>query len=469
MLVLGASAGALAATEGAAPAQPVAVLPTLVGCLVLLLFSSFFSSSETALFSLQPMDRRALAGNGEASAVDRLLLEPRRTLAALLIGNEFVNVLLSTVTAGLVAGLFPGHPWLTIALVAPTLLIFGEVLPKSLALRFNRHLAPVVAPPLVYFSLFVSPLRWLLTHIANLFLLATGGSGARSHAAMREAQLLSLLEEGRVAGAVGPMEEEMIQKVFEFGDLQVSRLMTPRPDVVSFSLTTPWPELLDQLREAGHSRVPIWQARPDNVIGILVVKDLLPQFASQFREAEAGPRDPRDLPLTPRQIQKLLRPAHFVPTSKRAEEMLAEFRAERFHLAMVVDEHGNVVGLVTLDDLLAELVGELLDEGDELPVDVTRLVEGVYTIRGNMDVDDFEERFGRALPEGEYDTVAGFLLDQVGRVPAKGEEVEWEGLRFIVRGMEGRRITEVCVRLPGSPPRDDETAAEDLAARRTAR
>lgn len=242
----------------------------------------------------------------------------------------------------------------------------------------------------------------------------------------------------------------MIQKVFEFGDLTVSRLMTPRPDVFSLSLTTAWEDLVDQLRAAGHSRVPIWQGRPDNVVGILVVKDLLPHLAARLRETEPGGEgDPRAMTLSTRELQKLLHPASFVPTSKRAEDMLAEFRAQKFHMAMVVDEHGNVVGLVTLDDLLAELVGELLDEGDDQPQDVTRVLDGVYTIRGNMDVDDFEQRFGLALPEGEYDTVAGFLLDQAGTVPAKGDEIEWNGVQFTVRRLEGRRITEVTVRLPG--------------------
>ena len=243
----------------------------------------------------------------------------------------------------------------------------------------------------------------------------------------------------------------MIQKVFEFGDLTVSRLMTPRPDVFSLSLTTPWEDLIDRIRDAGHSRVPMWQGRADNVVGVLVVKDLLPHLAARFREAEdGGDGDPRALALSTRELQKLLHPAHFVPTSKRAEDMLAEFREHKFHLAIVVDEHGNVVGLVTLDDLLAELVGELLDEGDEQPQDVTQVVDGVFTIRGNMDVDDFAGRFDITLPEGGYDTVAGFLLDQAGTVPAKGDEVEWEGIRFTVRRMEGRRITEVCVRLPGA-------------------
>ncbi|RME24277.1 MAG: HlyC/CorC family transporter [Deltaproteobacteria bacterium] len=422
---------------------------------VLLLLSAFFSGSETALFSLQPIDRRALSPDG-TGPVESLLRQPRRTLASLLIGNEFVNVLLSTVTAGVVFSVFPERPWINVVLLTPLLLLFGEVLPKTLALRLNRRVAPIVAPVLLWFSRVVTPLRWVLTQIAELFLVATGGGGLRQEAALQEDRLLRLLEEGRASGAVGQMEEEMIQKVFEFGDLTVSRLMTPRPDIFSLSLMTPWPELLDQVRRHGHSRVPIWQGNPDNIIGVLVVKDLLPHLAARLREAEDADADPRDLPLPPRQLQKVLRPAYFVPTSKRAEDMLAEFREQKFHMAIVVDEHGNVAGLVTLDDLLAELVGELLDEVDELTDEVTEVEEGVYTIRGHMDVDDFAERFGVTLPEGEYDTVAGFVLDLAGTVPEKGTELEWEGLTFTVRGLEGKRITELCVRIP-----QERTAAGD--------
>ncbi|MCK6505099.1 hemolysin family protein [Myxococcota bacterium] len=457
LLLLGATGIALAAAAEpvASPAAGAtdAVGPTLAVALLLLCCSAFFSGSETALFSLQPMERRALAAEGGSATVERLLAEPRRTLASILIGNEFVNVLLSTVTAGLVVTAFPDRPWINVAILTPLLLIFGEVLPKTLALRNNRRLAPLLAPPLALFARLVSPLRWALTRVAEAALVITGGSGATRQAALREAHLLSLIEHGRRAGTVRPMEEEMIQKVFEFGDLTVSRLMTPRPDVFSLSLTTPWEELVDQLRAAGHSRVPIWQGRPDNIVGVLVVKDLLPHLAARLREGEPGGESaPRALALSTRELQKLLHPACFVPTSKRAEDMLAEFRAQKFHLAMVVDEHGNVVGLVTLDDLLAELVGELLDEGDDQPQDVTRVLDGVYTIRGNMDVDDFEQRFGMALPEGEYDTVAGFLLDQAGTVPAKGDEFEWSGVQFTVRRLEGRRITEVTVRLPTRTP-----------------
>jgi len=468
LLVLAASTAAWASGALPLPA-PLSPQGTALVAVTLLLFSAYFSGSETALFSLQPLDRRSLSGEGEGSpetAVDRLLREPRRTLASILIGNEFVNILLSTVTAGLVVELFPERPWINVVVLTPVLLLFGEVLPKTMALRLNRRIAPMVAPPLLLFSRAVTPLRWVLTRVADFALLLTGGSGATRKAALREAHLLNLVEQGRRSGAVGPMEEEMIQKVFEFGDLTVSRLMTPRPDVFSLSLTTPWPELIDGVRAAGHSRVPIWQGRADNIIGVLVVKDLLPHLATLLRDAEDGEVDPRALPLTTRQLQKLLHAAYFVPTSKRAESMLAEFREHKFHLAIVVDEHGNVVGLVTLDDLLAELVGELLDESDELADDVTRVVDGVYTIRGNMDVDDFADRFHVQLPGGEYDTVAGFLLDRAGTVPAKGVDIDWEGLVFTVRGLEGRRITEVCVRLPqGQTPPTSSSDENEGSAR----
>lgn len=447
LLVLAASSRAHASTELALPPgsllalSPAAALPALLVGLALLAMSALCAGATGALLRQPSPDRDELV--------------------SLRMGSDLANALLTAVMVGLlVPGQAAGGPWWTIAVVVPAVLLFGEVLPRALARQAHDGLAGRVAPAVRLFTLLVSPVLALFDGLARFVLSAAGASRGRSPLAVREARLLALVEEGRVAGAVGPMEEAMIHKVVEFGDLQVGRLMTPRPDIVSFSLTTPWPELLDGLRQAGHSRVPIWKDRPDNVIGVLVVKDLLPHFASQYREAEPGPREPRDLPLPPGQLQKLLRAPHFVPGSKRAEELLAEFRAERHHLALVVDEHGNVVGLVTLDDLLAELVGELLDEGDELPVEPGRSVDGVSTIRGNMDVDDFEARFGRALPEGEYDTVAGFLLDQVGRVPSEGEVVQWEGLRFVVCGLEGRRITEVCVHLPSAPVAEEADAPE---------
>ena len=417
---------------------------TVVLVVMLLLGSAFFSGSETALFSLQPLDREALRESGVTS-VDELLSRPRRTLASILIGNEVVNVTLSTVTAGLVVAVAPNHAWLNVVVLTPVLLLVGEILPKVTALRYNRQLASLIAPVLKGFSALVAPLRWALTGVAGAALRLTGGSTAPRAQELREEHLHELIAQGRRAGSINAMEQEMLVKVFEFGDHAVNRLMTPRPDVVSISLSLPWEDLVGEVRRHGYSRLPVYQSKPDDIIGILVVKRLLPLLIAT--------RDQGGPPPTSRQVRKLLLPPRFVPTSKRAEDLLDEFRTDRTHMAVVVDEHGSLAGVVTLDDLLAELVGELLDETDDDEQDVVHLGQGVYTVQAAMDVEDFEERFEVSLPEGEYVTVGGFVMSQAGEVPAKGAELTWEGLRFVVSGREGHRLTELSVsRTTAEPP-----------------
>lgn len=434
---------AVAQTEGGVTVDPwVAATPYLAASAALLLVSGFFSGSETALFSLQPLDRKHLESQGHTS-LQRLVARPRQTLATLLIGNELTNVTLSSVTAGLVLMLAPNSPWLNILGLTPVILVFGEVMPKVVALRWNRVLAPIIAHPLSAFSTLVTPLRWLLTKAAELALRLTGGSTAPKQAELREAQLRTLIDEGREAGNLGATEQEMLYKVFEFGDLSVHRLMTPRPDIQSIRLGTEWDELRDFLRTTQVSRVPMWQNSPDDFQGVLVVKKLLPIL----ERVQSGGAPP-----TVREIRSLLLPCRYVPTTKRAEDMLREFRTERYHMAIVVDEHGNIVGLVTLDDLLAELVGELLDEDDAAAPEVTAVDRDIFTVRAGMDVADFAERFGVDLPEGEYTTVGGFILTELGELPDEGAEVVWEGLRFVVSEVTDRRVTELAVCPVDTPP-----------------
>jgi CBS domain containing-hemolysin-like protein len=207
--------------------------------------------------------------------------------------------------------------------------------------------------------------------------------------------------------------------------------MTPRPDIFSLSITTPWPELLAKINEARYSRVPVWHGSPENVLGILMMKDLL-----RIRNAPAP---------NARQLQKMLHPALFVPPSKRSQDLLREFRQKNVHLAIVVDEHGSCAGLVTLDDLLNEIVGAVHDESDTVEHDAVEIAPRVYTVRAGMDVDDFAARFDVELPDGEYTTLGGFVFHTLGHAPVKGDEVEWEGRKFLVQGVDGRRITEVTV------------------------
>ena len=433
MLTFLAQAATRTATEPSALQQ---AGPALVGTALLLGLSAFFSGSETALFSLQPTQRQALPEPGRTRIGD-LLRHPRKTLATILIGNEVVNVALGTVTAGLVFTLAPDMGVVAPLLATAMLVVFGEVMPKVLALRNNSRFATAVAGPLRLFSALVWPIRWGLTRLADGALLATGGSQAAGQAQIREELLRSLIDEGYEAGSIKPLEQEMLHKVFEFGDQPVSRLMTPRPDVFSLRVTTPWEDLLPAVREAGFSRIPVWQGSPDNIIGILLVKKLLP-FLDRAR------RDPA-FRLTVRQLKRILIRPEFVPTTKKAQAMLEEFQTERYHMGIVVDEHGTVVGVVTLDDLLAELVGELLDETDVAETDVETVSEGLFLVRGSMDIDDFAEHFGLEVPEGDYTTVGGFISARAGEVLEKGEEVDWEGIRFTVSGVEGRRVTEISL------------------------
>ena len=260
---------------------------------------------------------------------------------------------------------------------------------------------------------------------------------------MQEDEVRQLIDQGSKAGAIGANERALIDRLFDFSDTTVSRLMTPRPDIIAFPINTPLERLIDELQRSRVSRVPIYQGRIDNILGLLLTKDLL-RFKGQNNPGSG-------------ELRALLQEAFYVPASKRAADMLKEFQKRRSHMAIVVDEHGSVVGLVTLDDLLGELVGELLDEQDEDSQDAVPVGHGVWTVIGSMDVDDFQERVGITLPEGEYHTVGGFILDRVGHIPEKGERVIHEAHVFEVIGVDHRRITKVSVR-PLEPVEGEEVA-----------
>ena len=302
-LLLGATGTALAATGAGAMTDQETIIPTALLALLLLVLSAFFSSSETALFGLQPVDVESMGGRGERD-VRRLLGEPRNTLASILIGNETVNIALSTATAGLLLRLFPEYPWLNIVVVTPVLLLFGEIIPKTLAFRFGIKMAPRSAPILVAFSRVVAPIRFVLSRLADAALVLTGGNRAPRQAELREEHLKAMIEQGRKAGNIGAAEQEILHRVFEFGDLTVRELMTPKTKVFSVNLLTPWPQLLRDLRTEGHSRVPVWQGSPNNIVGILLVKRLLSLVAAQHQSG-------RNRSPSPRQIHKLLHPPRF--------------------------------------------------------------------------------------------------------------------------------------------------------------
>ncbi len=257
--------------------------------------------------------------------------------------------------------------------------------------------------------------------------------------------LRELLDQGREAGTLHALEHEVIERVLAFPDLTIGRLMTPRREMFSIALDQPWTALIRSLKEAGYSRVPVWEESRENFIGVLLVKDLL---AGQI-QASAG------LETSNRQLRRLLRPLRFVPTTRRAVDMLAELRANRTHMALVVDEHGTVIGLITLDDLLRELVGELPDETDDDPDPLVRRVgDGSWLVNASMDAEDFADRFGLSVPAGEYHTVGGLVIHQLGDLAHPGDRIVCPPGTLTVRRVDGRRIIELLLEMqsPAVPP-----------------
>lgn len=415
----------------------------LIGLTVLALMSAsfFFSGTETAFFSLQKPEReRFVKGSYAQRQVVALLTKREALITTILLGNECANIALAATTGSLFATYAPTMPWLNIVLLTPALVLLSEITPKVIAFRLRLLWAPLVALPFLVWFWAATPARvvfsGLVTLVSRLLGAEEKGEG------IAEDELMAYVAHGAETGELDPTERDIIEAVFEFDELTVGRLMTPRPDVFSVPLTISWDELLLRCREEGVSRIPVTGQGRDDIIGVLLVKDLL-----RFRSA----------PLSgPKQLRALLLPPVFVPASKSADSMLREFLEKRFHMAFVVDEHGTFVGLVTLDDLLGELVG--IEDEDTEDSEIARVRPDALTVKASIDVEDFAEETGIELPQGNYHTLGGFVLHQLGRLPRKGESVSHGDYRFLVSRMEGRRVQEIVVTTATPEPAPDQEA-----------
>jgi CBS domain containing-hemolysin-like protein len=422
---------------------------TIAIILVCVTASFFFSGTETAFFALQKPEReRFTRGTFSQRRVVALLARRAALITTILLGNEFANITLAATMAGLLEQLperFPvvppqALPWLNVLLLVPVVVLFFEITPKVLAYRFRRLWAPFVAVPFTAWFWVATPARVVFTGIvaavAKLIGVENRGEG------IAEQELMVYVAHGAASGELDPLERDIIEAVFEFDELTVERLMTPRPDVFSVPLTIPWEDLMEQCRREQLSRIPVTGHAPDDIVGVLLLKDLL-----KFRGAPIS---------GPKQLRSLLLPPVFVPASKSADGMLREFLGKRFHMAFVVDEHGTFVGLVTLDDLLGELLG--IEDDDTDATDIARERPGALTVKASMDLEDFAEETGIALPQGDYHTLGGFVFHQLGRLPRKGESVLFGEHKFVVSRMEGRRLSEVVVTNQTPAPASDQEA-----------
>jgi putative hemolysin len=407
----------------------------LLSLVALLLISALLTGAEAAYFSLGRARLKRLAeerGSGD-SALQPLLRRPHDLLVTLLVGTTLVQIAASAFAAAIAAKMF-GPVGLPIAIGTMTVLlvVFGEVLPMTLAVEHPERYSAWVNRPVRWLSVFVWPFRVLLGGLAALTLRVVGSERKQGQPEISEEELRTLVDVGAREGVVDRTEREMIHKVFELEDTLVREVMVPRPDMFCLDLATPPPEILPLLREHLHSRVPVFDETVDQIVGVLYTKDLLPYLRGL----------PRDFDL-----RAHLHPPYFVPESKRADALLREFQAKKLHLAIVVDEYGGTAGLVTLEDLLEELVGEIRDEFDEDERLIQKLDATTYRVSGKLSIEELNAATGLSLPNESFDTVGGWVLDLFGRVPHKGEKAHTDEVTVAVEKVQRTRIVEVLLQL----------------------
>ncbi len=403
-----------------------ALLPIIVA--LLLFLSAMLAASETALFALLRMEstRQRLA-NQVREALERMMARPLESLLVIIGLNEISNVFAECLaTTFLLTWLGPLGAWLSVPLMISLVLIFADITPKTFALAFPVAIATVTARPLAALSALLHPMvRWLTPTIEP-----------PRPALVSEQEFKALLRTGEVLGEVEPQERELIHKVFDFGNRRAAEIMTPRERIFSLDLATPPDQLLTEVIRGHFSRIPIYRGQPDNIIGILHVKD----FVTQRLEA-APPR-----------LERLLRPAYFVPPNKPLGELFNEMRRGRVQLAIVLDESKRVVGLISLEDLLEELFGEISDEFDFEGPELTKVGPGEWIASGSIALDRLREAIGDSitLPSACGDTLSSYLLKRLRRVPRRGERFKLGNLDGAVERVRGANIEVVRLRRPSS-------------------
>jgi CBS domain containing-hemolysin-like protein len=430
--------------------------------IAVLLGSSFCSGTETALTALGDVRARQLAeAGGRRGRLLRLWVEhPERVLSALLVGNTLFNIG-GGVLAGEVAGvLADAHGWavgttlaVTTGVATAGVLFLGEVVPKTLAKRHPVQVSLASIP-------FVHVLYWVLRPVSLALVRAShavmrlfGGGRGEPAPAVTSEEIEYLIEVGTREGVLDEVKEELLNSVLEFADRVVKEIMVPRTRMVAIDRDAPPEEIFRTVTENPYSRMPVYRASVDDVAGILLVRDII-------AELKKGP-------LATIPFDRILKPAYFVPEQMKISPLLKEMQRRKTHLAVVVDEFGGTSGVVTLEDVLEEIVGEIQDEADAESAPVKALAEGVWIADATVPLreleavlnrepegppDDGRERGSevRFPEEGDYETLGGFVTATAGRVPAVGSAVEWNGLSFTVRGGDERRVTRVEIARPGA-------------------
>lgn len=408
-------------------------IPLYIGLLILcLLLSAFFSSSETAFFFLQRITVEHLVNTKVKGAqrVARMLEQPDRLLSVILLGNNLVNTAAVALATALAINAWPGQGVL-IATGGLTIfvLIFSETFPKTMATQHTQRLALTYARPIGMlwwlFTPFVIALSWMASGVSKL----VGGEPVIRTMA-RDEEIRTMISVGHKEGEVEENEAEMLHKVFDFGDHPVRDAMVPRPEVIAIETGSTLADFLALYAEFPLSRFPVYQENMDNVVGILAIKDVLMARAKATMNRNSV-------------IDVLVRPAYFAPETKRISELFVEMQDANYRMAVVIDEFGGTAGIVSLTRLVEEIVGPVGDELAAVEKEYQVINEYTFQVDGGMRIEEANQEMELELPEGDYETVAGFMLDLLGHIPKEKEQVRYQDLKLVVIEMRGVKIEKI--------------------------
>jgi len=432
----------------------VSVFLRIVVVLLLVLGSALFVAAEYALITARRarLEERARHGSRGARAALRSMDEPVRFISSTQLGITIFAILVGAIGEPLISDLM--EPPLSagvsfvvaFALLTYLSVVLGELVPKAVALQKAERIAVVIAVPLDFLGRIATPIVWLLQVSANgvLRILRIKPAPAGMIAYTRE-DIRHSVAAAEDVGELEEAEEEMLYKVFDFASKEVSAVMVPRPEVTAISVDTPAEEALATIVDSPFTRYPVYRGSLDDVVGVLHVRDLFSAI--------------HDLGIVAVRLESILRPAYVVPETKDLAALLADFRREKLHLAVVVDEYGAMEGIVTLEDVLEEIVGEIEDEFDLPDTSIERVDEKRIRIEGTYTIDDFNEEFGTTLEQEDFHTMAGLVFGELGRAAEVGDSVHTDGIQMTVLEVEGSRILRIEIEFDVDSPTDEPAAA----------
>ena len=398
---------------------------------ILLGLSGFFSGSEAALLSLSKLKVRQLLEKKRAGAiyVKRLKDEPQRMLSTILIGNNLVNVAASAIATSIAISIFKdAGVGIAIGVITFLILVFGEITPKSIAAQHNERTSLIVARPLWYLSVILTPILDILDAIIGRITNTLGITQRKTK--VTEEDVIGMLKAAEEEGTIKEIEKQMINKIFEFDDINVKEIMTPRPYIASIPLKSKLKDALNVISNKKYSRLPVYKKLKDNIVGTIYYKDIL----SYIKDKKLD---------TP--IEKIMKKPYFVPESKKIGSLLKQFQKRKEHMAIVVNEHGSTTGLVTIEDVVEEIVGEIIDEAEKIDPNIKSINAKTWFVKGKTDIEEINEKLKMNIKGEDFDTISGFIFNYIGKIPKEDEEIIFGEFTLKIEELRGNRISKIRI------------------------